>query len=160
MAKLTTRLHSIDTRILCVCNKTGHLAKVCQSKKDAHTNKRQLSKHMHVVTEQFFIICETVEVTRSSHSAVLQCNIILKPCYCIVMQCCHNSCIVNIVMCQCDYTCEKGSHICTHLFNLDTKFSLCLIYRLAGLIYYDYTYMAEIFSLIAYRYSKMKFLRS
>ena len=35
------------------CNKTGHLAKVCQSKKDAHTNpnaKKRLATH--VVTEQ------------------------------------------------------------------------------------------------------------
>ena len=31
------------------CNKTGHLAKVCQSK-NTHTNKRQLSTR--VVTEQ------------------------------------------------------------------------------------------------------------
>ena len=33
------------------CNKTDHLAKICQSKKDAPTNsERQLSTH--VVTEQ------------------------------------------------------------------------------------------------------------
>ena len=51
VAKLTTRLRSVNTRIL--CNKTGHLAKVCQSKKDAPTNpnaKKRLATH--VVTEQ------------------------------------------------------------------------------------------------------------
>ena len=51
MAKLTTRFHSVNTRIL--CNKTGHLAKVCQSVRDARTNpnsKKQLFTL--VVTEQ------------------------------------------------------------------------------------------------------------